>query len=79
LDYKLGTYSNINEDKNDTIHCFVIEFEQKPLFKKRFNLEVSDVVWVPISDLPIGTSKATKQRIFEHLHQDIKLEIRPWS
>ena len=79
LDYKLGVYSNIREGKNDTIHCFVIELEQKPLLNKKFNFEVSDVIWSVFDDVPSGTSNATKQRISEYLHQDIKLETRPWS
>ena len=72
-------YSNIREGKNDTIHCFVIELEQKPLLNKKFNFEVSDVIWSVFDDVPSGTSNATKQRISEYLHQDIKLETRPWS
>ncbi len=79
LDYKLGTYSNTKEGKNDTVHCFVVELDSKPVFKKRFNIEVSDIIWASIDTLPQDTSKATIARIQEHLRKDVSVEVRVWS
>jgi 8-oxo-dGTP pyrophosphatase MutT (NUDIX family) len=79
LDFKLGTYSNIKEGKTDTVHCFVVEVEQKYVIQKRFNLEVSDIAWSDFDHLPEGTSKATRTRIQEYLNKDISLDTRPWS
>lgn len=79
LDYKLGTYSNIKEGKNDIVHCFVIEINQKPIIEKRFNIEVSDILWYHVDNLPTGTSGATIDRIKEHLNKELSTEIRPWS
>ncbi len=79
LDYKLGIYSNNAEGKNDTVHCFVVEIENKPLIKKKFNIEISDIIWSNLNLTPIGTSGATKARIQEYLTQDIQTHIRPWS
>lgn len=78
LDYKLGEYSNNKEGKNDTVHCFVVELTEKPLIKKRFNLEVSDVVWYPLDSLPEGVSSATVRRIREHVTSDRSEQSRPW-
>ncbi len=80
LDYKLGVYSNTKEGKNDTIYCFVVELTQKPILKKKkFNLEIADVIWSSLLDFPHQTSRATKQRVVEHLNKDIQADIRPWS
>ncbi len=80
LDYRLGVYSNNKEGKNDTVYCFVVNLETKPLIKKRrINLEISDIIYSPLSDTPPGTSSATKDRIIEHLEGDKADIIRPWS
>lgn len=79
LDYKLGTYSNTKDGKNDTVHCFVAELEEQPILKKRFNFEISDIVCVDIDNVPEGTSQATCTRIKEYLNKDISLDIRTWS
>lgn len=78
LDYKLGTYANTKEGKNDTVHCFVVALDERPILRKKFNLEVSDVVWTPFDQLPQGTSAATRARLAEHLTADRSSEIRPW-
>lgn len=79
LDYRLGTYSNHKEGKNDTIHCFVVELDKKPQLKfKRLNLEISDVIWSSVKDFPKNTSMATKQRVSEYLNKDISSNPRPW-
>ncbi len=78
LDYRLGTYANTKEGKNDTVHCFVAVMKERPVLRKRFNLEVSDVAWVPFDQLPDGTSMATRARLAEHLAADRSAEIRPW-
>jgi 8-oxo-dGTP pyrophosphatase MutT (NUDIX family) len=78
LDYRLGTYSNTKEGKNDTVHCFVVELRDRPNIRKRFNLEVSDIAWRSFDSLPEGTSEATRNRIAEHLRGQRTDEIRPW-
>jgi 8-oxo-dGTP pyrophosphatase MutT (NUDIX family) len=78
LDYKLGAYANTKEGKSDTVHCFVVELSERPVIKKRFNLEVSDIVWSAFGSMPEGTSWATKTRVQEHLSNARSAEIRPW-
>jgi 8-oxo-dGTP pyrophosphatase MutT (NUDIX family) len=79
LDYLLGVYSNIKEDKKDTVYCFVVELKEKlEIPRRRFNIEIADAIWVGIKNLPTDTSKSTRNRIFEHIKQDITKEIRPW-
>ena len=78
LDYALGTYSNTKEGKNDTVHCFVVEMDARPVIRKRFNLEVSDIAWYPFDKVPAGTSGATVRRIVEHLQGQKSSELRPW-
>lgn len=78
LDYRLGVYSNTKEGKNDTVHCFVVGLTERPAFKKRFNIEVSDVAWYPLDSLPEGVSSATARRIAEHVTADRSGLIRPW-
>lgn len=80
FDYKLGSYSNNKEGKNDTVHCFVIDLKEKPIInKKRFNIEVSDIIWGSMQDLPESTSIATRTRIAEYLSGDIDDALRLWS
>lgn len=78
LDYKLGAYANTKEGKNDEVQCFVAVLNERPNMRKRFNLEVSDIVWSPFDQLPEGTSAATRARLAEHLAADMSSEIRPW-
>jgi 8-oxo-dGTP pyrophosphatase MutT (NUDIX family) len=80
LDYCLGVYSNNKEGKNDTVYCYVVELSEQILFtKKRFNIEIADIIWGEFSELPSGTSFATKTRIKEYLSKDITHRVRPWS
>ncbi len=79
LDYELGVYSNTKEGKNDTVYCFVVKLEERPTVSKRFNLEVSDIIWADMDNPPNGTSGATLKRIHEHLTCDTGTQIRPWS
>jgi 8-oxo-dGTP pyrophosphatase MutT (NUDIX family) len=78
LDYKIGTYTNNKEGKNDIVHCFVVELSQKPDIKKKFNLEVSDIAWYSFGNVPDSTSLATVKRIREHLSGDRSEHVRPW-
>lgn len=79
LEYRLGKYLNKTGGKNDIVHCFVVLLDEKFIIKKRFNFEISDVMWSDYKNVPQGTSKATKQRIQEFIHQDISNDIRIWS
>lgn len=79
LDYLLGVYSNKTENKNDEVHCFVVELETKiEIPKRKFNFEIADIVWVDIKNHPTGTSLATSKRIQEYLVKDISQDIRLW-
>jgi 8-oxo-dGTP pyrophosphatase MutT (NUDIX family) len=78
LDYKLGTYSNTKEGKNDTVYCFVAELDSQIDIKKKFNIEVSDILWCDFDKLPEGTSKATRERIKEYQNKEILEDIRVW-
>ena len=80
LEYLLGVYSNNKEGKNDIVYCYVVELSEQIIFpKRRFNIEIADIVWSEFSNLPIGTSFATKTRIKEYVSKDITDTLRPWS
>lgn len=79
LDYLLGVYSNIVKGKNDTVYCFVVELDsQIEISCKKFNIEISDIIWSSIYSFPPDTSSATKNRIQEYLASDISGENRSW-
>ncbi len=79
LDYLLGTYSNITESKNDTVYCFVVELNKKiDLSKNKFNLEIANIYWSDIDNLPQGTSRSTVKRVQEYKNKDIQKDFRVW-
>lgn len=78
LDYKLGTYTNNKEGKNDIVHCFVVELNKKLMMSKKFNFEISDKIWFRIDALPEGTSKATVNRIKEYISEGKNIEDESW-
>lgn len=79
LDYLLGIYSNTREGKNDEVHCFVVELDSLiEIPRRKFNIEISDVIWSSLSNLPSNISRATKDRIQEYVNSQISKEIRPW-
>jgi 8-oxo-dGTP pyrophosphatase MutT (NUDIX family) len=70
IDYKLRYYKNTRGGKNDNVHCFVVtDFEDIPNFKRNFIdfLEISEVIWADINNLPNDISAPTKARIAEFL------------
>ena len=70
IDYKLGYYKNTTGGKNDHVCCFVMtNFEIKPNFRPKLIdfLEIGEMVWFDLDQLPESTSKATKSRINEFL------------
>lgn len=79
LDYLLGVYSNKKEGKNDTVYTYVVKlFEHVTMSKRRFNFEISDILWVPLDDLPPGTSIATRNRVQEYIDGNISKTVRVW-
>jgi len=79
LEYKLGSYSNDKDGKNDTVHCFVAYVDTPVSKSKKFNIEISDIQMFPVTQLPEGVSGATKERLKEFIKQDISKEVRLWS
>jgi len=70
IDYKLGYYKNTTGGKNDHVCCFVMtNFEIKPNFRPKLIdfLEIGEMAWFDLDQLPESTSKATKSRINEFL------------
>jgi len=69
-DYKLGYYKNTRGGKNDNVHCFVsTNFEKVPKFKRKFIdfLEIGEMSWFDLVELPESLSAPTKARINEFL------------
>lgn len=68
---QFGEFKNISFGKNDHVYLFCADVpdvsELSPLLKKSpLNfLEVADLRWFPINDLPKTISDSTRQRIFE--------------
>jgi len=70
IDYKLGYYKNTREGKNDHVYCFVAtDFEIISNFNRKFIdfLEIAEMAWFDLHQLPESTSRATKARINEFL------------
>jgi len=70
IDYQLGYYKNTTGGKNDNVYCFVMtDFAINPTFKRKFIdfLEIGEMAWFDLGQLPESTSKATKARINEFL------------
>lgn len=78
LDYLLGVYSNTTGGKNDTVYCYVILLEEKPLVQNKFNIEIADLDWFDIDALPASISSSTKKRIQEYQNHEITNELRIW-
>jgi len=70
IDYQLGYYKNTTGGKNDNVYCFVMtNFEIKQNFKPRLIdfLEIGEMGWFDLNQLPESSSRATKARINEFL------------
>jgi len=70
IKYKLGYYKNTTGGKNDHVYCFVLtDFEINSAFKAKFIdfLEIAEMAWFDLYQLPESTSRATKARINEFL------------
>ncbi len=70
IDYKLGYYKNTTGGKNDHVYCFVMtDFEISSNFKPKLIdfLEIGEMAWFDLNQLPESTSRATKARINEFL------------
>jgi 8-oxo-dGTP pyrophosphatase MutT (NUDIX family) len=70
LDYKLGYYKNTTGGKNDNVYCFVLmDFEINSTFKPKFIdfLEIGEMSWFYLDQLPELISRATKIRINEFM------------
>ncbi len=70
IDFKLGQYKNNTGGKNDNISCFVItNFKEIENFRRNFidYLEIGDMAWFNIENLPSDISGPTKARISEFL------------
>lgn len=70
IDFKLGQYKNNTGGKNDNISCFVItNFKEIENFRRNFidYLEIGDMAWFNIENLPSDISGPTKARLSEFL------------
>lgn len=70
IDFKLGQYKNNTGGKNDNISCLVVtKFKEIQKFKRTFidYLEICDMNWFDVENLPIEVSGPTKARISEFL------------
>jgi 8-oxo-dGTP pyrophosphatase MutT (NUDIX family) len=70
IDFKLGYYHNTAGAKNDHVHCFVVsDWQRDPKFKRKILdiLEIKNVEWFELDNLPDNLSFATKNRIKEFL------------
>jgi len=70
IDYQLGYYKNTTGGKNDHVYCFVMtDFEINSISKRKFIdfLEIGEMAWFDLNQLPETISRATKSRIAEFL------------
>jgi 8-oxo-dGTP pyrophosphatase MutT (NUDIX family) len=66
--YQFGIYENNSGGKNDTVFLFIVkQFEKITKYKKRLIdlIEVKDMQWFDLDNLPENISIATKNRINE--------------
>lgn len=76
IDFKLGQYKNTTGGKNDNISCFIVtDFQEINNFKRTFidYLEIGEMAWFEVNNLPKYISGPTKARIAEFLANKIDL------
>jgi 8-oxo-dGTP pyrophosphatase MutT (NUDIX family) len=78
--FKLGQYKNTTGGKNDNISCFIVtDFEEIHNFKRTFidYLEIGEMGWFNVNNLPNDISGPTKTRVIEFLDNKRDL-VRTW-
>lgn len=79
IDYQLGFYKNTTGGKNDNVYCLVItDWRPDPDFKRKLFdwLEVAEMKWFSLDNLPFNLSPATKRRLEEFLQKQENLTGR---
>lgn len=80
FEYQLGVYKNTTGGKNDTVYTYVLtHFKNIKDFKRTFInwIEVKEMKWFYILDLPEKTTRATMDRITE-FKQGLKNQKGDW-
>lgn len=71
-DFLLGIYENTREGKHDTIFIYVKHVPYAIDPKNAF--ELKNAQWYPLTELPLGTTPATRTRIQEYLNGEKDLK-----